>query len=239
VYPVLFSDGSWYPTGAGIETGLALGQGIAVSFNKPMGENVLRSLRFEPALTGKAEMLSEKSVVYIFSRDPERDTTYTLIVSSEAKDIEGLKTGVDYRINFVPDFPSLTVLSFSTDADSVIEILSSNITLPVKPLSGTGELFFSIRFSLGFSLEEKLNAAQKIMLNPFFPRTLAPVALQNVIWISDDRLFMKWEGLSPGSNETPHYYRLTIPGGKGGISSGTGIYMKEDLVIYLEAISEN
>jgi hypothetical protein len=239
VFPVLFSDGSWYPTGAEIETGLAFGQGIAVSFNKPMGESVLRSLRLEPAVTGKTEMLSEKSVVYIFSREPERETTYTLIVSAETKDIGGLKIGTDYRINFIPDIPSLTVLSFSTTDDSVTENFSSNTTLPVKPLAGTGELYFSIRFSLGFSLEEKLNTAQKITLSPFFPRTLAPVAMQYVSWIFDDYIRMRWDGLSAGSSEEPHYYRLTIPGGKGGISSEKGIYMKEDLVINLEAVNEN
>jgi hypothetical protein len=239
VFPVLYTDGSWYPTGADIETGLALGQGIAVEFNKPMGENVLRSLRFEPALTGKTEMLSETCIVYIFSREPERETTYTLIVSGETKDSEGLKTGTDYRINFVPDIPSLTVLSFSIGNDFVTENLFSNIKLPVKSLSGTGELYFSLRFSLVFSREEKLNTAHKITLDHFFPRTISPVALRNVIWVSDDRIQMCWEGLSAGSNETPHYYKLTIPGGKGGISSETGIYMKENLVIILEAVNEN
>jgi hypothetical protein len=239
VYPVLFSDGSWYPTGAKIETGLGPGQGIAVDFNKPMGESVLRSLRFEPALTGKTEMLSEKSVVYIFSREPESGTTYTLTVSSETKDTEGLKTGADYRINFIPDIPFLTVLSFLIGDEPVTEDISSFITLPIKPLQGTGYLIFSIRFSLNFSLQEKLNAAQKITLDRFFPGILEPIALQYVSWDFDDRIRMKWEGLLSGSKEIPYYYKLTIPGGKGGISSEKGIYMKEDLIIYLEAVNEN
>jgi hypothetical protein len=239
VFPVLFSDGSWYPTGADIETGLAVGQGIAVVFNKPMGESVLRSLRFEPALTGKTEMLSERSVVYIFSREPEAGTTYTLIVSSETKDSEGLKTGTDYKINFIPDIPSLTVLSFLLGSEPVTENLFSNIILPVKPVSGTGELNFSIRFSLNFSLEEKLNAAQKITLDRFFPGTATPAALQFASWEFDDCIRMRWEGLSSGTAEIPHYYKLVIPGGRGGISSGTGIYMKENFVIFLEAVNEN
>ena len=232
VFPVLNSDGSWFPTGADIETRLAHGQGIAVEFNKPMGDNVLRSVRFEPSLTGRTELLSEKSIVYIFTKDPEPETTYTMIVSADTKDSEGLKTGVDYKINFIPDIPFLNVLSFSNDT-------SLNTVLPVSVSQATGELFFSIGFSLPFSMEEKQNTALKITLVPFFPRTLAPVALRYVSWLSsDDSLSMCWESLKAGDGETPHYYKLTIPGGRSGINNGRGMYMKEDVVIYLEAINE-
>jgi hypothetical protein len=47
---------------------------------------------------------------------------------------------------------------------------------------------------------------------------------------------MRWEGLSEGDSETPHYYKLTIPGGRGGINCAQGIFMKEDLTLYLEVI---
>ena len=237
VFPVLYADGCWFPTGADIETGLGSGHGIAVEFNKSMGESVLRSLSFEPSLSGRTEFLSEKSVVYVFTRDPEPETTYTLIVSSDTKDSTGLKTGTDYRINFVPDTPYLKILSFLGAGGRIIENLPEIINaVQVNVNPGTGELFFSIRFSLGFSMEEKQNAAQKITISPFFPRTLAPVALQYVNWISDDSLYMCWEGLTVGDGENFHYYKLTIPGGKGGITSGRGNYMKEDIILFLEAI---
>jgi len=240
VFPVLRENGSWFPTGTGIETGLAPGQGIAVEFNKPMGDNVLRSIRFEPSLTGRAEMLSEKSIVYIFTKDPEPETMYTLIVSADTRDSEGLKTGVDYKINFIPDVPFMNVSSFFTygaaDKTSFKENISSNTAMPVRIEPVIGELFFSISFSLPFSIEEKQNAALKITLSPFFPKTLAPVALQYVSWFSDDSLNMCWEGLKPGNSETPHYYKLTIPGGRNGINNGRGMYMKEDIDIYLEAV---
>jgi len=242
VFPVLYDKGSWFPTGSGIETGLASGQGIAVEFNKPMGDNVLRSIRFEPSLTGRTELLSEKSIVYIFTKDPEPETTYTLIVSADTRDSEELKTGVDYKINFIPDIPFMDVLSFSTydtaDNTSFKENISLNTAMPVRIDPATGNLLFSIRFSLSFNTEEKQNTALKITLSPFFPITLVPIALQHVDWLSDDNLNMRWEGLKAGEKETRHYYKLTIPGGRNGINNGMGMYLKEDIIIYLEAVNE-
>ena len=235
VYPVLFSDGSWYPTGAGIEAGLNSGQGIAVSFNKPMEENALRSLRFEPSLSGRTEFLSEKSIVYILSKDPEPEIVYTLIISGETKDCQGLKIGSDYKINFSVDIPFLRLLSFTVNDDIVIENFSEINVIPVTVAPATGELSVSIRFSLPFKTEEKQKTPQKMILTPIFPRTLSPVALEFVDWVSDDCLFIRWEGLANGDNEIPHYYKITIPGGKNGIVQDNGIYLKEDIILYLEA----
>lgn len=238
VYPVLSSNGAWYPTGADIAAGLASGHGIAVEFNKPMGENVLRSLRFEPALTGRTEMLSENSIVYVLTRDPQQQI-YTLTVSADTKDSEGLKIGADYRINFIPDIPYLNVMSISFLNDYTAEDLISYTAIPVYAQSGTDELTFSIRFSLGFSNEEKINTVQKIYITPFFPGTLPPAALEYVEWLSDDCLFMRWEGIRGGNETANHYYKLVIPGGRTGINNGSEMYMKEDLIIYLEALNEN
>jgi len=238
-YPVLNSGGIWYPTGLCIETGQASGQGIAVEFNKPIGDSALRSLRFEPALTGRTEFLSDRIIVFIPARDPEPEVSYTLIVSSDTRDTEGLKLGTEYRINFIPDIPFLNILSFNANGAPVMERFSPANLLKVSVDPGTGETFFSIRFSLPFTMEEKLSAAQKITLTPFFPRTLSPVALKNVSWYFEDRIFMCWEGLKAGSATEPHYYTLTIPGGRGGVNTGSGMYMKEDIVFYLEAVNEN
>ena len=235
IFPVLFSGGNWYPTGAPIETGLGVGQGIAVEFNKPMGESALRSLRFEPSLTGRTEFLSEQSVVFIFTRDPDPETVYTLIVSGDARDREGLSLGSDFRLNFTPDIPILDVLSFSSGGGVFYIKEMANNVIPVRVDPATGELNFILQFSLLFDFEERLNAPQRITVSPFFPRTLPPIALQFVSWISDDRLLMRWEGLEPKGN-TPHYYRLVIPGGRGGINSALGIYMLEDVIVLLRAI---
>jgi hypothetical protein len=225
VFPVINSANRWYPTGADIETGLQAGQGIAVQFNKIMGESVLRSVRFEPGLAGRAELLSENSIVYIFSKNPAPQTTYTMIVSGDTKDSEGLKLGEEYRISFIPDIPPLNVLYFVCDANpAVIEDFSAAGVLPVTVDPAAGDLYFNVRFSLMLSDEEKQNIVFKITLNPFFPKTLPPTALHYVKWLSDDLLRMGWEGLTASIAGETHYYKLTIPGNQ------------QDISIYLEAV---
>jgi hypothetical protein len=237
IFPVLKSENRWFPTGLDIENGLRAGNGIVIQFSKVMGENVLRSVRFDPSLTGKAEFFSEKSIVYIFSSDPKPETTYTLIISGDTRDSEGLKIGADFRINFVPDMPYLNLLSFKADYNHAVmdNFSEANNLLRIPVNSATKELSFTLRFSLQFNEEEKQNAPLKISLIPFFPKTIAPVALKNVFWISNDLLQMVWEDLEPGNDNEPHYYKLTIPGGKSGINSGESS-MKEDITIFLEAI---
>ena len=236
IYPVLLSDGSWYPTGADIKTGLGSGQGIAVSFNKPMEENVLRSLRFEPSLSGRADFLSEKSIVYIFTKDPEPEVNYTLIISGDTKDCEGLKIGSEFKINFSVDIPYLKLLSLSVNDLTIENFSDQNTVIPVKITQGTEELLINIRFSLPFNLTEKQYSTQKIVLTPLFPKTLSPVSLQYIKWISDDCLLLRWEGMANGKNKIPNYYKIAIPGGKNGIILENGNYLKEDIVLYLEAV---
>jgi hypothetical protein len=245
VFPVIPAGGNWLPSGGGIETDLGPGQGIAVEFNKVMGDNVLRSLRFEPSLAGRTESLSDNSIVFIPGRDPDPETAYTLIVSADTKDAAGLKLGADFRVTFVPDIPYLRILSVSVEKPSAfwsggsLDFDFNNSTVIMVPLSATdpGVLRFTIRFSLPFvSAEAKQNAALKIALSPFFPGTLDPIALRSAGWPFDDRMYMEWERLKKGTAGEAHFYRLLLPGGRGGISNGGGMYFKEDQFLYVEAV---
>jgi hypothetical protein len=235
VYPVLESEGRWISTGGSLEDDLGPALGIAVEFNKPMAEAAFRSLRFEPSLAGRTEKLSDTGMVFIPSRDPDPEVVYTLIISGDARDAEGLKIGSDYRRVFTADIPYLRVLSVNADGISMNP--ESGAILPVVVSEADGGLVrFTIHFSLPFSDEAKQKTALAITLIPFFPASLDPIALRFVSWLSDDRLGMEWERLGAGTSAGGHYYRLAIPGGRGGIASGGGMYLQEDIVVYLEAV---
>jgi len=236
VFPVLQSGGQWIPTGGSLEEGFGAGLGVAVEFSKPMDDAATRSLRFEPSLSGRVEKLSETKMVFIPSRDPEPETVYTLIISGDAKDMEGLKIGSDYRRAFTADIPYLQILSIKTAEGKQSEWNSNDRILQVQPAEVDGLVRITIHFSLPFIAEAKQKTTLAISLLPFFPSNLGPVALRFVTWHSDDRLTMEWERLSGGTEEKPHFYRLLLPGGRGGIDNGGGMFLKNEISIYVEAI---
>jgi hypothetical protein len=236
VYPVLQSGGRWIPTGGSLEEDFGSGMGIVVEFSKPMGDTVLRSLRFEPSLSGRTERFSEKSIVFIPSRDPEPETVYTLIVSGDTGDTEGLKIGNDYRRVFTADIPFLIILSIKATGTNPSEWTGDGGILAVQVNEIDGLVRFSIHFSLPFTDEAKQKTALAISVTPFFPINLAPIALRSVTWHSDDRLTMEWEKFTTGTSDEPHYYKFIIPGGRGGIVNGNGMYLENEIYLYMEAV---
>jgi hypothetical protein len=244
VFPAIRSGSHWLPAGEDMDAGLGPAQGIVIEFNKPMGENFFRSIRFEPSLSGRTEKISESAAAFIPDRDPEPETVYTLIIPADVRDTEGLRMGADYKRIFKADIPFLRIISFTADGVPPLEPefpgeagkIGGPLAVPVY-LAGGGALRYTIRFSLPFTAEAKKDTALRITLSPFFPGTLAPIALRSVTWLSDDRLRMDWEGIEPGTAGEAHYYKFHIPGGKGGISNGGGMYLPEDKFLYLEAVN--
>jgi hypothetical protein len=49
---------------------------------------------------------------------------------------------------------------------------------------------------------------------------------------------MGWEGLEAGTEEEPHYYRLSLPGGRNGISSGYGSFLEKDFYFYFKVVEK-
>jgi len=247
-YPAIFSQGRWLANGGLLETHLGPGQGIVIEFTKRMADSSLNSIRFDPSLTGKIERISETAIVFIPARDPQPELSYTMIVPADAKDEEGLKMGTDFRAHFIADIPYLKIMSFNADGVPVLNLTDRNtektggglypgqaLAVPID-VPGADALRFTIRFSLPFELEARQGIPKSITLEPYFPHTLAPVALRFVSWLSDDRLRMEWEGLKPGISGQPHYYKLVITGGSSGVNTGNGMYMKESQFIVLEAL---
>ena len=236
VFPALQSNGKWFQTGGSLEERFGPGLGLIIEFSKPMGESALRSLRFEPSLAGRTEMISEKNMVFIPTRDPDPCTVYTMIISGEARDTEGLKIGADYRRVFIPDIPYLEVLSVNPYNGIGIPPAPHSV-LPIQVSDvDDGVIRFTIHFSQMFSEESKQKTALSVSLVPFFPSNLSPIALRFASWFSDDMLSMEWERLGAGTSGEPRYYRLIIPGGRGGVENGGGIYLSNDVYLILEAI---
>jgi hypothetical protein len=239
VCPVVKADPAtelrWQKTGLALENGLGSGQAIGICFNKPMGEAALQAIRFEPALAGRTEWWTEKDLVFIPDRDPEPETAYTLIVSRTA-DRSGINMENERRFYFTPDIPYLTILSLEVENAGTFAEPGSDSTFSVPVSMPDGIIALSIRFSHSLGVEARAGAVLALRLEPYFPGILPAPGLRSARWWSDDTLVLDWEGADPGKAGEPHYYRLVLPGGRGGIADGKGSYLREDYRFILEAV---
>ncbi|MDR2047844.1 MAG: Ig-like domain-containing protein [Treponema sp.] len=226
----------WQRTGGTLEDGPGSGQAIGIVFNKAMADSVLQAIRFEPALAGRSEWWTDKAVVFVPDRDPEPETAYTLIVSKTA-DRSGLVMENERRFYFSPDIPYLEIMSLA--AGGPILTAPENGGLCSAPVAmPDGIIALSVRFSHSFTLEARAAAVLALRLEPYFPGILPQPGLRSARWWSDDTLVLDWEGAEPGVDGEAHYYRLVLPGGRGGIADGKGSYLREDYRFILEALHE-
>jgi hypothetical protein len=226
------------PASLSMGQGLGFGQGIWVEFNKPPDiDSLKRAFSFVPALPGRVESLSPVSAVFIPSREMESETVYRMNISGALKDREGLKMGSDYSVSFTSDIPSLFInaISFIMGEEQINPKTGSLLSVRTAP---GGIIRYVIHFSLPFDPENHVVREEcvfRISLRPFFPAILPPVSLRFAQWLSSDKLLMEWEGPEGGGSSEPHFYRLFIPGGAGGLHNGRGSHLKEDFVLFLEA----
>ena len=234
--------GSWIPYDINLDNGLLPGHVIGVEFSKAMDPEKLRnSFSFEPLLYGRLEIISPYSAVYIPDRNPDPETFYTLTISGDIRDKRGLRMGEDYKLVFSSDIPFLRINSLIFDdapLDYVYDPVNAGLYKIYTEKAENGAARFTIRFTLPFSIDAQIENTQRISLMPFFPHTLAPVNLRFVKWLSSDLLRMEWEGLTNGTINEPHYYRLVLPGGRSGITNGSASYLKEENYFYFEAVNK-
>ncbi|MDR2211187.1 MAG: hypothetical protein LBO65_06985 [Spirochaetaceae bacterium] len=224
----------WIKTGSPMEDGFGSGQAMGVEFNKPMDESVLRNIRFDPSLAGRTEMWTPSAVVFIPDRDPEPDRIYTMYISAESKDTGGLKMEREFSLSFTADIPYLRVLSL--DAGLGTQGAEQNGTYPAKTIIPEGIVTVTLRFSQALSPQAQAGAVLALYMEPYFPGTLRPVSLRSARWWSADTLIIQWEGIENGSETEEHYYRLTLPGGRGAVGDGRGSYLKEDAVFFFRGV---
>jgi hypothetical protein len=227
------SHNKWLDSGEILENGVGSSMGVGIEFSKRMDEeSMMKSVYFEPSLPGRTERTGDSPIIFIPDNDPEVETRYTLIVSADTKDADGLSMGRDYRACFIPDIPFLTLLSINSQSAPnhgllVVQVLSTG-------QNNTGSLSVSLRFSLSFTEEARIETAFRISLAGFFPAALPLIHLKNVKWIGEDILSLEWDGLKAGSDEEEHYYKPTIPATRTGVNTEKGSYLREELSFYFK-----
>jgi hypothetical protein len=235
VYPVKKKESehgfAWIETGSPIEAGFGYGEAVKIEFTKKMDVSSLENIvRFEPSLSGRIEVINREAVVFIPERDPVIDTYYTMTISGEAKDENGIMMGEDYLARFKPDMLYLDMLSITVLGKSVVNGGTVTITLDVAEAKAD----IAVTFNQPFLTENQIDAISQIKLSKLFPADAPVPVLMSADWTQDKMLNQIWSNLSDtDTHDHPHYYQCVVPGGQNGVTNGRGAYLKEDIVFYI------
>jgi hypothetical protein len=98
-----------------------------------------------------------------------------------------------------------------------------------------------IDFNVPFDDEHKLGVIDQISFVSIFPRGISVVYPVSAHWenggASGSRVRIEWIGACNTDDEN-HFYKITLPGGRNGITNGCGALLPEDKIFYLEVIKE-
>jgi hypothetical protein len=237
VYPVKKKESEhgfdWVKTGNPIESGFGYGEAVQIEFSRNMDIASLKNIiRFEPSLAGRTEVISLKKLVFIPERNPVIGTYYTMTISGDAKDENGITMGDDYRARFKPDITYLDAVLMTVSGSPVRSGGEYEAVLDaVEP-----ELAISVEFNQAFLSENQIDSLNQIKVSKVFPADAPTPVLTSAVWTKDKVLSQVWSKLADsGGHDHRHYYQCVIPGGQNGITNGKGAYLKEDLVFYISA----
>jgi hypothetical protein len=167
------------------------------------------------------------------------DQRYTLRIAETVADLSGNKMGLGYERSFTPDIPLQTVQFIKAVYAATEDEWTIFNTLDAKPVSidVTGTLKLEIQFAEAFSLESRANLVSAILLDGFFPSSLADPSLVSVVWTGTgvQTLTLIYGGLQKSTSEVGRYYKLLLPGGAASSDNGAGSFLKEDVWLYFYA----
>lgn len=181
----------------------------------------------------KGTLLRVSSAVYALIPDERfvMGQRYTLRIAGTVEDLSGNKLASPYEQSFTPDIPIQAVLSIKAVYAATEDEWTAFNTLDAKPVSidVTGLLHLVIQFAVPFTVESGAHLVSAIVLDGFFPASLADPSLVSAAWTGGQTLSLIYAGLEKSSSEIGKYYKLTLPGGAASSDNGTGSFLKDDV----------
>jgi hypothetical protein len=161
----------------------------------------------------------------------------------------------NFTLNFHAELPALDIVSISIWDTAARKTVIVNKRLDTNTAgldvfdytnngeyktylrSGITELHYDVRFSLPFDDVHKTQAATALKCEAFFPIKLKNPSIAGAAWLtSTDTLYTSWDGFEAGDSDEAHFYKLTIPGGKSGVSPDGNSFLQESIIIYIEVV---
>ncbi|MCX7024142.1 MAG: hypothetical protein NT080_05910 [Spirochaetes bacterium] len=234
--PALYSGGAWaFLSGTADLAELDVGQSAMVLFSEDVDTETVRdSVRIEPSTRGIVEAIGGRAAVFRFEETPEPGKQLELVVATSLKDRAGLPLREEFRKAFVPSTQWLRVTDIGQQGGASAHDPGDGRLLVFEAVDPNGEATFFMRFSFPFGLAERIDASARVSCEAFFPSSTLPPATVAASWPAADELVLCCSGFTESDSLAARFYRITIPGGKAGITDGNGRLMKDDLHIFIE-----
>jgi hypothetical protein len=217
---------------------LSNGDAIRISFSDDMdSENTGDAIRISPALSGDLVWDGERDAVFLPEQGFSSGVRYCLSISSQAKSREGRSMPEVFSLGFASRTPFLRLLSLDGlpgDGFPREPPFSPEPPIAIDIGEESHSYTFGLRFSDSFSTaEKKTKAAEKLSLRAVFPENCPQPNLEGASWPTDNSLILSYGNLSKPEAGSEVYYRLSLSGGKNGITSSSGSYLEGDMEVFL------
>ncbi len=235
--PALKTGGVWDFTAPDAALAdLDVGQAAMIRFSEDVDPETARSaVRFEPTRRGVVELPDARTIVYRFEETPEPGVATELVVSASVRDLAGLAMIEEYRERFVPATEWLRVTSVGQEGGTPVADPAAGAVASFEAGDPNGDATLVVRFSRPLALAERIAAVSKIRCDAFFPASTLPPVLTQAAWrTATDELALTFTGFSESDAAVARFYRLTVPGGKGGVGDGNGRTLEADIVVTFE-----
>ncbi len=217
-------------------------QGIGLVFSKPMDfVSVSNALAVTPVVKG--QLLPDRDnpcrFVWLPSQNWQIDTLYSLLIDDSASDTEGKTLFETSKCFFKVFNQHLAITNISLDDNLVVTDFDDKNLACFLPRCSDGTLACEgeICFSSPIELMSRFSITELVGFEPLFPITGENPVIESVDWNEDGTsVVIRWRGFTPSSDTEEYFYRLTIFGGKNGIKSMNGDYLKEDICVTLNIL---
>ena len=235
-------DAVWY-TELLLNKNISKKMPIGFIFSKSMNiDSVRNGIDITPSVNGYFTCISDNYEKFLFIPEENYaiETEYLISVNSDIMDKDQIKLVRDYREKFVSGDSYLYIKTIQLENESSINIQNENIPECIdvnlgEDISGEKEMSAYILFSSSIKDENLLKVENMISLSLVFPLTSANPVKTAVTWNSTrDIITVTWKNMTVSSDDVDSFYKFEVTGGKTGVDTGNGNYLKESLCMYLK-----